>query len=204
MLPLTHPPGSFSPSSSSSRLTSKPFQLADGAPSQNLIGVDLEPGFHEHGFELFGDKDAFRGTLLGADMSQDPAAANSPLRRFAGTVDMIHASSFYHLFSWEVQKTMARHSVALLRRRPGSLVFGRQVGNEKAQEKPRMISGGSVWRHDAESWKRMWTEVGDEVGLKFDVAVELTDVAGWTDPSARKQWDNQDGTKRLRYAVRML
>ena len=51
----------------------------------------------------------------------------------------------------------------------GSLLVGRQVGNEDAGEHPSRSGLGSRFRHNVDNWRKLWTEVGDEVGLRFEV-----------------------------------
>ena len=47
-------------------------------------------------------------------------------------MSIIHASSFFHLFNREDQIRVACVCVELLKKTPGSLVFGRQIGNRDA------------------------------------------------------------------------
>lgn len=138
-------------------------------------------------------------------MTQDPSSPGSPLYPFIGDVDMIYAASFFHLFDYATQVLLCKHSVAILRKSPGSIVFGRQVGNVAAGAKVRQIGGGrNVWRHNEESFRKLWEEVGAQTSTRWTVDIELTDAPGWTDKKSRGEWDSGEGVKRLRYCARML
>ena len=63
---------------------------------------------------------------------------------------------------------VAKRIVKLLKPQRGSLVVGIQVGNERPGEVPNR-SGGSRYAHSLESWRNFWKEVGDEVGVRFEV-----------------------------------
>lgn len=137
-------------------------------------------------------------------MTLSPDDEASSLHAFVGGVDMVHASSFYHLFDYSTQLLLAKHTAALLRSRAGSMVFGRQVGSAVAHVKSSSGGGKDIYRHNAESWRGMWEEAATSVGRQVEVEVELSDVQGWTDRGARDKWDAAEGTKRLRYCIRFL
>jgi hypothetical protein len=60
--------------------------------------------------------------------------------------------------------------VKLLRTEPNSLILGRQVGNTDAGDYVQKINKGSImYRHNAESFKKMWDEVGQATGTKWKV-----------------------------------
>lgn len=167
----------------------------DGAPSENLYGTDLLPEFFELGYELFGDRDTLRATLFPADIF----GASARLDALDGTVDIIHASSFFHLFQLEPQREIARRFVRLLKPKPGSLVLGRHMGNETAGETAQLRGDGRLFRHDLESWRLMWSEIGRETGTRWRVEV------GWDMEQERFRasmgsWQ-AGGARPMRYAV---
>ena len=134
-----------------------------------MIGVDIQQEFIDLGYELFKDKDTLQSEFIAADIFN--TETTNPLAKLDDRVDIIHASSFFHLFGWEDQKKIARRVVKLLRARKGSLLVGRQVGDENPGEKVRRSGTGSRYRHNADSWRTMWNEVGKEVGVDFEVKV---------------------------------
>ena len=54
------------------------------------------------------------------------------------------------------------------------MVLGRQVGNVKAGERVhRTNERQTMFRHNEESFKQMWVEVGEATGTKWTVHVEI-------------------------------
>ena len=107
---------------------------------------------------------------------------DSSLRELDGTIDIIHASSFFHLFSWADQLRTGVRCTALLRRKPGALVFGRQIASQWPGSDPRRVfEGRDVWRHDGASWQRLWEEIGSETGTKWRTEVRMEERPGWRD-----------------------
>jgi hypothetical protein len=171
--------------------------VADGVPDSALIGSDLQQGFLGLGYDLFKDKDSLRSEFIAADVFEP----ESNLTALEGTIDIIHASSFFHLFGYEGQKRVARRVVQLLKPKKDSLLVGRQVGNVRAHEKESAASGsGNMFLHNVESWKQMWKEIGEETGTKWEVQATLKD---WSLAGSMVSW-HQEGTKRIFFSVRRL
>ncbi|KAK5170100.1 uncharacterized protein LTR77_004684 [Saxophila tyrrhenica] len=141
--------------------------VADGVDSSQCYGADLRLDFIDLGYDLFRDKDSLNSKFIEADIF-DP---DSPLKQLDGEIDIIGASSFFHLFSWEEQKSAAHQVLKLMKPRGGSLLVGRQVGAREPAEKARgvQIGAGSRFRHNLESWQKFWKEVGDEAGVQLQV-----------------------------------
>ncbi len=72
-----------------------------------------------------------------------------------------------HLFNWENQ-VKALKEVVDLSKGKGSMFVGCQIGHVKGGN-----HGVRIWLHDAESWGKLWDEVGRETGTKWD-ASEVT------------------------------
>ena len=83
------------------------------------------------------------------------------------------------------------------------MIFGRQTGNVKAQEAVNAASGNSgalkVWRHDPESFKRLWDVAGQETGTKWKTWAEL-DIGEGMGPNHF----SEPGLMRLRFEVERL
>ncbi|KAK5746880.1 hypothetical protein LTR17_000511 [Elasticomyces elasticus] len=146
--------------------------VADGVESSKCYGADLRLDFLELGYELFNDRDSLKSRFIAADIFDE----DSPLKELYGQIDIIDASSFFHLFTLAEQKQVARSVIKLMRARKDSLVVGRQVGNVNPQEYPRRNGLGTRFRHDIGSWRKMWVEVGEETGVRFDVGGDMQDV----------------------------
>lgn len=149
----------------------------DGADGAQCYGSDLQLDFLDLGYELFRDKATLGAKFLQADIF-DPS---SPLSQLDGKVDIIHAASFFHLFSREDQKHIARRVVQLLRPLNDSLLLGRQMASREPGEVAKMTGEGKQanathYRHDEKSWQLFWQEIGEEAGgIRFDVKVAMRD-----------------------------
>lgn len=130
--------------------------------------------------------------------------ADSPLQKLDGQIDIIHAASFFHLFSWDEQVRVAERVVRLLRARPGSLLLGRQVGNVLACEHagPAGSRRAARFRHDEGSWERMWAEVGRRTGTRWKVEAALDRSDDYFRDCEAFRQGHPAGTRRLRFAVR--
>lgn len=180
-------------------------QLAfDGACSSRLFGTDLEPRFMEMGHELFRDKKKLRSMFVAGDVlggSEGDTLARDPLKLLDGKMTVVHAASFFHLFGWDDQVLAAKRIVRLLKPRDAhTFVFGRQVGcNEPGKQAgPRGCTG---FLHNAESWQRLWDEVGVQTGTKWRTEV---DIIPDTHDSVTRIADsdfNPEGMNRIRFGV---
>ncbi|KAK7909036.1 hypothetical protein PG985_014914 [Apiospora marii] len=172
------------------------------APSR-LYGADLECPFIEAGFELFRDRDAAFGreaTLVVGDAlaeAEGTGGGGDPaLAVLDGQISIVHASAFFHLFTWTDQVVAAKRVVRFFRKEAsvgagadgdgdgdgkGAMIFGRQV----ASTSPREIVGVRGERrflHDGASWQRLWDEVGEATGTRWRTEVEMEGVEeGQTD-----------------------
>ncbi|KAF6217820.1 hypothetical protein HO133_006647 [Letharia lupina] len=146
--------------------------VSDGAPSENVFGADLRPEFVDLGYDLFRDRDTLKSRFLIGDIFDE--TTGSTFREFDGKVDIIYAASFFHLFNWEDQVGMTERVVRLLKPVEGSLILGRQRGNVNSGEyEHRTNSKATMFRHNEESWKEMWKQVGKATGSLWDVKVWL-------------------------------
>ncbi|KAG8875834.1 hypothetical protein FRB97_004689 [Tulasnella sp. 331] len=143
--------------------------VSDGAPSENIYGSDLRPEYLELGYALFMDKDRLKSKLIAADIF-DPS---SELKQIEGKIDIIYTGSFFHLFDWDDQIRVAKRVVQILRPQKGSIVLGRQTGTMTAGPSTRRGGTQPIWRHDVDSFLRMWKQVGDETSTEWSVEAEL-------------------------------
>lgn len=155
----------------------------DGAPASSVYGSELEQGFVNLGFELFRDRDRLWTNISAGDFFANDVAGLAE-KRF----DMVHAASFFHLFSWDDQVEAMSRAVGLLKPKAGSMVFGRQTAVSQAKEvkHPANKRFGNMFRHDMSSMRRMVQEVGERTNTHLEVSVvqqkdwkELDDEYGW-------------------------
>jgi hypothetical protein len=120
-------------------------------------------------------------------------------------LDIINSCSFFHLFSYEQNIEVGKKVVQLLKPQAGSLLIGRQVGNINAGERSRE-GGKKVFRHDAETWKKMWDEIGDLTGTKWNTHAELLGTEGHVPGHTKEElkgW-SEEGMRKLRFVVRRV
>jgi 2-polyprenyl-3-methyl-5-hydroxy-6-metoxy-1,4-benzoquinol methylase len=162
--------------------------VADGAPSENIYGCDLQSEFIDLGYELFKDRNSLQTKFLVADIF-DPA---SQLQGFRGEMNIIYTGSFFHLWGLEKQKKVSRAVVSLLRPNPGSMILGRQMGSVEAFE--MKSATGTMFRHNVDSFKKLWKEIGDEIGVNFSVEARLLEL--------QEGHFMGDDTKRIYFTIR--
>lgn len=139
--------------------------VADGVPAENLYGCDLRKEYMELGYKLFRDKTTLKSTFITADIL-DPDSRLKPLK---GHFNMIFAGSFFHLWNYAGQLQVSKLAAELLRPEQGSVIFGRQVGSVNATE----LGDITMFQHNIESFKEMWKQVGQGIGVTFDVDAHL-------------------------------
>ena len=172
--------------------------VADGAPAEHIWGAELRTDFIELGYDLFLDKGKLKANFINADVF-DP---ESQLSQLNGKVDIVYTGSFFHLFDWDQQVIIAKQLVRTTKAKKGSLVLGRQVGDKNPGTfNHGTNTGGKMYRHDPETWTRLWNEVGEQTGSEWKVEATLDErVVGNTDCST---WNGNDA-KLLRFTVERL
>jgi hypothetical protein len=86
----------------------------------------------------------------------------SSLTPLQGKLSAIHASAFFHLFSEDEQRTLARLLASLLRPEKGSVIFGEHGAKSQKgfRKRVRGASTGAnqMFCHSPESWKEVWVK----------------------------------------------
>ncbi|KAF2110467.1 hypothetical protein BDV96DRAFT_584037 [Lophiotrema nucula] len=148
--------------------------VADGAPAESIYGADLREDFINLGYELFLDRDTLKTKFLTADIFD----TSSALTELKGNLDIIYAGSFFHLFGYDEQVKVSKLVASLLRPRKGSTILGRQVGAVSAEEKIHTTNAGNkMYRHNIESLKEQWKQIGNDLGVSFIVEAKLEPLA---------------------------
>ncbi|KAK6951376.1 hypothetical protein Daesc_007911 [Daldinia eschscholtzii] len=146
-----------------------------GVDSKRLYGTDLHAEFLELGYEQFRDRETLNATLVAGDMLlSDEEYAASPLARlFNGKMSIVHASNFFHLFSWESQLIICERIVRFFRSDLSAdnpaVLFGRHIGSEK----PGEVEKFKVFMHDQTTFQSLWDEVGKRTGTSWKVNMEF-------------------------------
>jgi SAM-dependent methyltransferase len=152
----------------------------DGAPTDKLYGVDIV-SYRDVSYDLFRDRDHFKGHFIEADF----LSTTSPeLMALKGKVDIIVVSQLLHQWTWDGQVKAAQALVSFTK--PGSLIVGNQIGNSEGQEITLKAPPVSLWRHDTESFSKMFNEaVGPATGTTWE-------TQAWLRSFADMGWDEQD------------
>ncbi|KAE8141814.1 hypothetical protein BDV38DRAFT_295638 [Aspergillus pseudotamarii] len=157
-----------------------------GIPGKQLFGCDLEQVFIDLGYELFRDKDHLEATFATGDLTaDDPAFAGSPLsQNLSGKIDIIFASSLFHLWDYDTQVRAAIRLVQLCRDKTGVMITGRQLGSRLGGHYP--IHGvddkALHYRHNVESLKGFWrdVEVATQTRWKLEASFFVDDAVEQT------------------------
>ena len=143
--------------------------VSDGVPAENLFASDLKPEFWDISYDLFLDKSTLKTKFIQADVL-DP---DSGLKELDNKLSIVLAHSFFHLFEWDDQIKAAKRVIRLLKAEPGVIIFGRQGALLKAGSFEHARKEQRAYWHNPESWARMWKQVGDETGTKWEVESSL-------------------------------
>ena len=111
-----------------------------------------------------------------APIPPDPpysVASVNTLTELLGHISVIYASSLFHLFNEEKQFELAKRFVALLDRRPGSIIFGSHIGMPVKGQRNGVFP--KMFCHSPESWTKMWEEEVFESG-QVKVATVLVEM----------------------------
>ena len=155
--------------------------IFDGAPAENLYASDLFIEYESLSYDLWRDDDVFRPCQFLADdiLADNDSFTQGPLMTQIGPgqLDIISITMFLHLFNWQNQLRAATRILRLLSHRPGSLILGSQAGSVNAGELPLKppfadvagVDKRTVFRHNPESFERLWVEAGKAVGVPLRV-----------------------------------
>lgn len=135
----------------------------DGVPGRQLVGLDLVPEFNNLGYELFRDADRLNFDFYARDILNDDADW-APLR---GRFDILHLTSFLHIWDWAGQVKAASRLAEFTR--SGTLLVGSQLGSGTGGEFPSLESGQMNFRHNEKTFQELWDEVGKNTGTVFKV-----------------------------------
>lgn len=168
----------------------------DGAQGENLHGAELQGGFIELGYDFFRDRDSLAAMLVQADALD--LSEGSPLYELVGKVDFVHLGQVLHLFGWEKQRQLLENCVKLLKPvSPGTMILGQAVGDVEGGMRP----GGQNFVHNVETFNKMWSEISERTGLKFECRATLDEGLGIAE--SRRGWDFAT-SRRLSFEVERI
>ncbi|KAJ5222627.1 uncharacterized protein N7469_008867 [Penicillium citrinum] len=173
--------------------------IYDGVPQKQIYASDLRRDFFDLGYDLFADSETMKAEFIVADIFDE----NSELvQKLAGKVDIVNAASFFHLFSWDKQVEAVKRVITLLRPQAGSLLIGRQAGQNNPKDPYDKQDPPKNYRHDIDSWKSLWVQVGRETGTKWLVDAWKEEWQGLD--KGFDKWHADVQSFKLRFVVRRL
>lgn len=175
--------------------------LADqGIAGNQLFGCDLEQVFIDLGYRLFRDKDRLQAMFVVGDLSADEVHINDSeiAQKLNGMIDIVFASSLFHMWDWDTQFKVATHLVKICRQKSGIMITGRQMGSVQGDHYTMagMKDGAVHYRHDPETMQRFWDAIGEathtswkvEAGLYWAEEVDQMRNMPWADDKIRMIW----------------
>lgn len=186
--------------------------IYDGVSPSRIYASDLHADFWKLGLELFRDQDRLPDGLFlyPADLFR----SDSALEPVEHSISIVHANAIFHLFNYESQIKVAKQVVKLLRPKSGSLIIGQQSANVNAGDYERRLEDrdSTIFRHNSESWEKMWEQAGRELTselgsgeIKFKVESELSlaELPKGVERPQGGQWANS-GMSRMWFTVERL
>ncbi|KAJ5384779.1 hypothetical protein N7517_002690 [Penicillium concentricum] len=169
-------------------------------PDSQLFDCDIEQVFVDLGYRLFRDRGHLDATFVVGDMAavsgQDGACHLEG--RLGGKINIVFASSLFHLWDYETQVRAAVRLVRLCCSQTGVMITGRQMGGVLAghHELKGIEDGAMQYRHNIESMKGFWWDVGEatatrwtlEAGFYFAEELEQTKNSPSADSNLRMIW----------------
>lgn len=177
--------------------------LADqGISGNQLFGCDLEHVFIDLGYRLFRDQDRLKASFAVGDLCADEVLFldSEIVQKLNGKIDIVFASSLFHMWDWNTQFKVASRLVNLCRQRPGVMITGRQLGSVEGDHygMAGMKEGAQPvhYRHDPKTMDRFWSDIGKatqtswkvEAGLYWAEELDQTKNMPWADDNIRMIW----------------
>ncbi|KAK0612113.1 methyltransferase domain-containing protein [Immersiella caudata] len=151
----------------------------DGIPGESLVGVELQQGFIDLGFELFRDQDFLKAKFLLGDVMKDGA----PWDELYGKFDIVHFGMFLHMWTYEEQIAVLERGIKCLKPEVGTTIIGNAVAVVDGAVEDWI--GKKVPAHNVETFKLFITDVEKRTGTKWELDAELD--------FRYSKWNGKDG-----------
>lgn len=155
-----------------------------------MYASDLPNNFWELSYDLYQDKEKFKAIFIEADIF-DP---DSKLHSLKGTMDIVFINRFLHLWNREKQIEVVKTIVSLTK--PGAWIVGTQTGSHLGKEFPFQVNkegesedGSSFFMHNAETYEKLWKQVGEEMGISLSVTATECSLDEWMEPEDQAWMD---------------
>lgn len=161
----------------------------DGASGENLWGLDKQEEFIALAHDFFRDETRLSSRFIVGDLLD---CKNEELLAAQGTFGIVQLGMILHTWDRQGQLDACRRIIELLSSEPGSLIIGQSVGHLDGIDSPGR-GGKYIFKHNAETFRQMWNELGRETGTSWHVDASLDEGLGisqknraWDDPRTRR------------------
>lgn len=174
--------------------------IIDGAPAERVAGAELNGAFIDLGYTLFKDKESLEGKtpIVFANILEDPSSAASPLYSLVGTFSAVQLGMLLHLFTWEEQITAFKHTLALLRGKPGDRIFGQATGHLDGTP-TASVGVRATFKHNADTFAKLITQFGEATNTQWTIVTAKLDN-GLSIFDEKRTWDDPR-TRRLVFEI---
>ncbi|KOC16897.1 hypothetical protein AFLA70_228g001690 [Aspergillus flavus AF70] len=139
----------------------------DGAPPENLIGLDIYQEYIDLGFELFHDRDRLSSTTF---IARDFFDYHLNLMQWANRHKIVNSGYFMHLWNWDGQVKVAKRILESMCLQKDDIITGVHFGSaETGTWKEDPISKDPMYRHNSKTFSRLWEQVGRETKTRWAV-----------------------------------
>lgn len=179
--------------------------VADGVPSGQLYGIELEKEFIDLGYDFFKDRDSLEAHLFQADILD--RSSSDGLDALSGTMEFVHLGMVLHIFEWDQQREILERCITLLKAQPGVMILGQAVGNVEggglstAGPAGASSTGKVGFKHNVTTFQKLWKEIEERTGARWECRASIDGGLG-VDSGARK-WDTASA-RRLVFEVERL
>ncbi|KAK0648680.1 methyltransferase domain-containing protein [Cercophora newfieldiana] len=139
----------------------------DGVPGENLVGIELQQGFLDLGFELFRDKDHLKAKFLQGSVTEDGGLWDELYGKF----DIVHLGMFLHMWTYEEQIDVLKRAIKCLKPEVGVKIIGTKVGSVDGRIEDWL--GKKIPAHNIETFKAFVDDAGKRTETKWEVDSEL-------------------------------
>lgn len=160
--------------------------IYDGVPASSIVGLELDPGLLELGYDLFRDRQTVNVPFVIGDLlvlgsntgTSDPDNTTTHDNSIPDTTpdlkhrfSIINASSLLHLFPLPIQQRLITAMIQLLIPNPGSTILGWQLGSPTPMDYFDTANFTLQYRHSEDSFRELWADISRETGTDWRVEV---------------------------------
>ncbi|KAJ5287485.1 hypothetical protein N7478_003171 [Penicillium angulare] len=146
--------------------------VQDGAPGENLIGLEIQQAYIDLGYEFFQDNSTLECKFLVQDFFKD----TPELTALAKKISIMNSGYFMHMFDWKKQLDVAKRMIDLMAPGKGSIITGVNFGSTRSAGPFSDVPPGfdTIFLHNKRSLSGIWSEAAKatDTEWKFDCVLE--------------------------------